>query len=170
MPKIRARDNDAWAGGCNRVTPPHINLGVCRRVPETSSAECQLKNPEWGIKHICQHCQAKYYDLNRDPITCPKCKTEFDATVGLKSRGETPFKPYTPRGRQGPTRATPLGLVESEPRRAEASAEGDEDAEPVADEDEDEEEGAVPELSALDREETSAEPDEMDEASETMRC
>jgi len=33
--------------------------------------------PEWGEKRTCNSCGAKFYDLRRDPIICPKC----DATV-----------------------------------------------------------------------------------------
>lgn len=32
---------------------------------------------ELGIKRLCESCGAKYYDLNNDPITCPKCGTVF---------------------------------------------------------------------------------------------
>ena len=41
---------------------------------------------EWGIKRICQACGALFYDLNKDPITCPKCDVGFDPEVVLKSR------------------------------------------------------------------------------------
>jgi uncharacterized protein (TIGR02300 family) len=30
-----------------------------------------------GAKRICQDCSAKYYDLQRTPIICPKCHAEF---------------------------------------------------------------------------------------------
>ncbi|MDR1828353.1 MAG: TIGR02300 family protein [Methylobacteriaceae bacterium] len=32
-----------------------------------------MARPELGIKRQCKHCDAKFYDLNRDPIVCPKC-------------------------------------------------------------------------------------------------
>ena len=41
---------------------------------------------EWGIKRICQGCGALFYDLNKDPITCPKCDSVFDPEAILKSR------------------------------------------------------------------------------------
>ncbi|MCT4655727.1 MAG: TIGR02300 family protein [Cohaesibacter sp.] len=37
-----------------------------------------MARPELGTKRICLECNAKYYDLNRDPITCPKCGTIFE--------------------------------------------------------------------------------------------
>ena len=30
---------------------------------------------EWGAKHLCKACGARFYDLKRDPIACPKCGT-----------------------------------------------------------------------------------------------
>jgi uncharacterized protein (TIGR02300 family) len=52
-----------------------------------------VAKPEWGTKHSCQSCGAKYYDLQRTPITCPKCGTQFDPDALLRSR----------RGRSAPT-------------------------------------------------------------------
>lgn len=39
-----------------------------------------MAKPELGNKHQCQHCGARFFDLNRTPITCPKCGTVFHAT------------------------------------------------------------------------------------------
>jgi uncharacterized protein (TIGR02300 family) len=36
-----------------------------------------VAKPELGGKHQCQNCGAKFFDLNRDPIVCPKCGTVF---------------------------------------------------------------------------------------------
>ena len=41
---------------------------------------------EWGAKHSCQSCGAKYYDLNRSPIVCPSCGTTFNPDALLRSR------------------------------------------------------------------------------------
>jgi uncharacterized protein (TIGR02300 family) len=45
-----------------------------------------VAKPEWGAKRICHNCGARYYDLQRDPIICPKCGTEYDPEAFLKSR------------------------------------------------------------------------------------
>ena len=37
-----------------------------------------MAKPELGTKRICPNCGAKYYDLNRDPIVCPRCGTHFE--------------------------------------------------------------------------------------------
>ena len=36
-----------------------------------------MAKPELGAKRQCQACAAKFFDLNRDPIVCPKCGTIF---------------------------------------------------------------------------------------------
>ncbi|MCX8501430.1 MAG: TIGR02300 family protein [Alphaproteobacteria bacterium] len=45
-----------------------------------------MVKPEWGTKRHCQSCAAAFYDLNRAPILCPKCKAEFDPEAHLRSR------------------------------------------------------------------------------------
>lgn len=42
---------------------------------------------ELGTKRLCASCGAKFYDLNKNPITCPKCNTVFQvATVTPRGR------------------------------------------------------------------------------------
>jgi uncharacterized protein (TIGR02300 family) len=49
---------------------------------------------ELGTKRLCAHCRAKFYDLNRAPIACPKCGTAFEAVqVSSRSRAETARAP-----------------------------------------------------------------------------
>ena len=38
-----------------------------------------MAKPELGTKRVCANCSAKFYDLNKDPIVCPKCATVFEA-------------------------------------------------------------------------------------------
>jgi uncharacterized protein (TIGR02300 family) len=38
-----------------------------------------VAKPELGMKRQCQNCGAKFFDLNRSPIVCPKCSTVFQA-------------------------------------------------------------------------------------------
>ena len=40
-----------------------------------------MARPELGTKRVCLDCGAKYYDLNRDPITCPKCGAIFEVAT-----------------------------------------------------------------------------------------
>ena len=34
-----------------------------------------MAKPELGTKRLCANCGAKFYDLSKDPIHCPKCGT-----------------------------------------------------------------------------------------------
>ena len=45
-----------------------------------------MAKPEWGRKRTCQSCNTKYYDLNKSPIICPSCGSEFDTDLLLRSR------------------------------------------------------------------------------------
>jgi uncharacterized protein (TIGR02300 family) len=44
-----------------------------------------LAKPELGTKRLCPACGTKYYDLNRNPITCPHCGTIFEPAAGAKA-------------------------------------------------------------------------------------
>lgn len=35
------------------------------------------KAAERGNKRTCPSCEARFYDLNRDPMTCPMCQEQF---------------------------------------------------------------------------------------------
>ena len=43
-----------------------------------------MAKPELGIKRQCQSCSAKFFDLNRDPIVCPKCATVFQIAASSR--------------------------------------------------------------------------------------
>ncbi len=48
-----------------------------------------MAKPELGTKRVCQSCGAKFYDLSKDPITCPKCGALYEIVVPV-SRGGRP--------------------------------------------------------------------------------
>jgi uncharacterized protein (TIGR02300 family) len=45
-----------------------------------------LSKPELGSKRQCQNCGAKFFDLNKDPIVCPKCGTVFQVVAATRAR------------------------------------------------------------------------------------
>jgi uncharacterized protein (TIGR02300 family) len=48
-----------------------------------------VAKPELGTKRLCTNCGAKFYDLSKDPIVCPKCHTVLElAAVSARSRPE----------------------------------------------------------------------------------
>ena len=69
-----------------------------------------MAKPELGTKRLCAGCGAKFYDLNKDPITCPKCGTVYEVAV------------VAPRGRpDAAARAAAAQAAEAElPEPAEA--------------------------------------------------
>ena len=48
---------------------------------------------EWGAKHTCVSCGVKFYDLQRNPIACPKCGTEVEVETARPSRRRPPAQP-----------------------------------------------------------------------------
>jgi uncharacterized protein (TIGR02300 family) len=49
-----------------------------------------VAKPELGTKRLCGNCGAKFYDLNKDPIVCPKCHTVMEiAAVSPRARPDT---------------------------------------------------------------------------------
>src|SRR6201997_5126825 len=64
-----------------------------------------VAKPELGTKRLCASCGAKFYDLNKTPITCPKCGTPFEVV------------PVTTRPR--PDQARPVREAEPEAPEAE---------------------------------------------------
>jgi uncharacterized protein (TIGR02300 family) len=45
-----------------------------------------VAKPELGTKRQCQNCAAKFFDLNKDPIICPKCGTVFQGAAAARAR------------------------------------------------------------------------------------
>ena len=45
-----------------------------------------MAKPEWGVKRICTNCQARFYDLQKNPIECPSCGTTFEPEVFAKPK------------------------------------------------------------------------------------
>lgn len=51
-----------------------------------------MTNLEWGTKRACHSCSARFYDMRRSPITCPKCGEVFEVqTLGRRSRNRNPI-------------------------------------------------------------------------------
>jgi len=60
-----------------------------------------VAKPELGTKRLCGSCGAKFYDLNKDPIVCPKCHTPMAvAALTSRSRPEPAAAPRPMAARQ----------------------------------------------------------------------
>src|SRR6201996_9234398 len=55
------------------------------RFLRNSRSSCVVK-ANWGTKRTCQSCAARFYDLNKNPIKCPKCGREHDREDFVKVR------------------------------------------------------------------------------------
>ena len=56
-----------------------------------------MAKPELGTKRLCTNCGAKFYDLSKDPIVCPKCHTVLElAAVSARSRPEAVARAAAP--------------------------------------------------------------------------
>ena len=83
-----------------------------------------MAKPELGTKRLCAGCGAKFYDLGKDPIVCPKCETVFHPVVSARARAEAaraPVAPLVPEVAEAPE-AAEVELVSLE--EADAEAEG----------------------------------------------
>jgi uncharacterized protein (TIGR02300 family) len=47
-----------------------------------------VAKPELGTKRLCANCSAKFYDLNKTPIVCPKCQTVLELAAVAARRPE----------------------------------------------------------------------------------
>ena len=47
-----------------------------------------MSKPARGTKRVCPSCGARFYDLNRSPITCPVCQAVYQVTPPPSRRGE----------------------------------------------------------------------------------
>jgi uncharacterized protein (TIGR02300 family) len=56
-----------------------------------------VAKPELGTKRLCASCGAKFYDLSKTPIVCPKCETVFVVpVVTSRSRPQEPVAAPVP--------------------------------------------------------------------------
>jgi uncharacterized protein (TIGR02300 family) len=60
---------------------------VANAAPFSSSQRTvTLIKPELGTKRVCPSCAARFYDLQKRPIECPKCNFAFEPEMLLKQR------------------------------------------------------------------------------------
>ena len=59
-----------------------------------------VAKPDLGTKRLCAGCGAKFYDLNKTPIVCPKCETVFVPVVVAPRTRPDAAKPCAGAGRE----------------------------------------------------------------------
>lgn len=55
-----------------------------------------MAKPDWGKKLTCPSCGARFYNLNKEPATCPKCEATVEIQLVLKPR-RTPAEAPKPK-------------------------------------------------------------------------
>ena len=86
-----------------------------------------MVKPDLGIKRVCPSCAARFYDLQKRPIECPKCEFTFEPESLLRQR-----RPRVPEPVQ---KAEPAEAAEEEESE---DAEGEEAEDETVDEVEEE--------------------------------
>ena len=81
-----------------------------------------MANPELGTKRLCASCGAKFYDLNKDPIHCPKCGAVYEVVVATR-----PVRPWA--APVAPRPPVPEEAPAPEPQEVETVSLEDADAE-----------------------------------------
>src|SRR5205085_12595070 len=54
--------------------------------PSVLMRTATLNKPDLGTKRVCPSCAARFYDLQKRPIECPKCNFAFEPEMLLKQR------------------------------------------------------------------------------------
>lgn len=57
-----------------------------RKSSSAKNKETSPVNSSFGAKRICPSCTGRFYDLGKNPATCPSCKHSFDPTIVLRAR------------------------------------------------------------------------------------
>jgi uncharacterized protein (TIGR02300 family) len=104
-----------------------------------------VAKPELGTKRLCGNCGAKFYDLSKDPIVCPKCHTVLV------------LAPVTSRSRPEPARAQVAEEEAAVPETPEAEFVSLEEADAEA-------QGKKPEGEAAEGDEIELEDEPLDDA------
>lgn len=110
-----------------------------------------MAKPELGAKRQCQSCATKFYDLGRNPITCPKCGAIFQVVAFARAAARVEPEEAEDEEKEG-VETVSLDEVEAEENAAETI--DVDDAVEIDDEDEDdtfleEEEGEEDDVAGL---------------------
>src|SRR4029453_1569332 len=75
-PRVRRRRQRRPFG--RLLTPPLRLAKGSTSISDPLKEPGTVAKPELGTKRLCTNCSAKFYDLNKDPIVCPKCHTVME--------------------------------------------------------------------------------------------
>src|SRR5215467_6239214 len=122
-----------------------------------------LVKADLGTKRVCPSCSARFYDLQKRPIECPKCAFSFEPEALYKQRRPRP-EPEKATGEKVPEEGELQEAEETE--TAEADETGDEEAAAIEEGDvveAEEEETESAGMTVVDTTEQGAEIENIDE-------
>ncbi len=85
-----------------------------------------MAKAEWGTKRTCPHCGAKFYDMMKSPIICPKCERTVEPEAAPRPRRSGGAKAPVPQ----PVAVVPVVAAVEEAEEVEETAEAAEAEEP----------------------------------------
>jgi uncharacterized protein (TIGR02300 family) len=145
----------------SRLATSHVKHANCTK-------DRTLAKPELGLKRLCASCGAKFYDLNKDPIHCPKCGAVHEVGVATRPvwREPAPVAPRPPVPEEAPApEPREVETVSLEEADAEAQGAAKKPAPAEAGIEEEEEEVEMDE--SLDNDDTFIEEQEEEDADVT---
>ena len=120
-----------------------------------------MAKPELGTKRVCGNCSAKFYDLSKTPIVCPKCHTTLELTTApVRPRPElaTPARAAAPAPAETLVPETPdAEFVSLEEADAEAEGKKGADADAIAGDDDIEIDEPIDDAALIEEQEESDE-------------
>lgn len=121
-----------------------------------------MAKAEWGAKRTCQNCGARFYDLRREPITCPACGAVYTGDQPSKLRRQA-SPAATARAPQPVAAPSPAPAADEEAVVEEVE---DEDLEDIEEEEADED--VIEDASELEDEDDLAVAERLDGESEPL--
>lgn len=93
-----------------------------------------MANPELGTKRTCLQCGARFYDLDRAAIVCPKCGHEHTAELFARNRRlRSTAADALPKVKRAPVAAVPAQEGDDEDVDIDVEVEDDSDDETFED-------------------------------------
>ena len=89
-----------------------------------------------GLKRVCASCATRFYDFNKSPVICPKCKAEFTGIVKIRTRrGRNVIEEAKAKEASEREEEVVVEVPEEEATTVSLEEVGDEEAKAVDDED-----------------------------------
>jgi len=104
---------------------------ISDNLEKRTKKEKAVTKAELGVKRRCLSCSAAFFDLNREPIVCPKCNAVFQVVeLPHSAPRRAPYRPIPSDALVGDGQASSDGEVSSVETDAEADGDESDDSVP----------------------------------------